>query len=225
MGLVTPPGLVFRKLLHQSPRTTVFSARAADTGAELIVKSPANPIPQAEEIASYRRECDYCNLLQAESARCLEHAGQIYLLRPDCQGRPLDQLQPGSIDLHRLLNQALQQLEILERAGVVHQEIQPGHLIWSEGSGLRLVGWSAATGRATNPARAPDCSARGDMRQPREGPARRALLFGGVFYRIGSIPKTAASGGPRLTQPKSPFPSQPRGSRGAPKPGGPPRKA
>ncbi len=164
MGLVTPPGLVFRKLLHQSPRTTVFSARAADTGAELIVKSPANPIPQAEEIASYRRECDYCNLLQAESARCLEHAGQIYLLRPDCQGRPLDQLQPGSIDLHRLLNQALQQLEILERAGVVHQEIQPGHLIWSEGSGLRLVGWSAATGRATNPAdlryRAPEQTGR-----------------------------------------------------------------
>lgn len=164
MGLVTPPGLVFRELLHQSPRTTVFRARDTGTGSDLIVKSPSNPIPQADEIASYRQECHYCNLLQAESARCLEHAGQIYLLRPDCHGRPLAQLQPDCLDLHRLLNQALQQLQILARAGVVHQEIQPGHLIWSQASGLRLVGWSAATGRATNPAdlryRAPEQTGR-----------------------------------------------------------------
>ncbi len=147
----------------RSARTRVSAGRAAD-GTAVVVKTPAAALPDAAEIARYRRERGFLDLLAGPGIPAVvsldERDGTVRLVTRDRGGRSL----AAWIDGRRLtVDEALGVLEeaaaILARvhaAGVIHRDVDPANLVWAGRPGtLELVdfGNSVREGESATPGR------------------------------------------------------------------------
>jgi diguanylate cyclase (GGDEF)-like protein len=143
--------------LHDSSRSLVYRARAAD-GSALIVKMPNQQFPSFQQLAQFKRE-------YAIARRC-RHPGVVHplalqrnkgrwtMIQEDVGGLALDKLlraQPPSqrgLALDDFFDIALQlcaALEEVHRQGVIHKDINPSNLVWNgERRLLQLIDFGIA---------------------------------------------------------------------------------
>ncbi|MEX5748059.1 diguanylate cyclase [Massilia sp. X63] len=149
--------------LHESARSLVYRARAAD-GATLIVKLPRQAAPSFEQLAQFKREyaiarrCRHPGVVRPLGLQL--HRGRWTMVHEDIGGLSLDKLlrahtasgearaQPG-LPLDDFLEIALQlcaALEEVHRQGVIHKDINPSNLVWNaERRLLQLIDFGIAS--------------------------------------------------------------------------------
>jgi len=132
--------------LHNSPRSLVYRARAAD-GRALVVKMPNQPFPSFQQLAQFKREyaiarrCRHPNVVQPLALGV--HRGRWMMIQEDTGGLALDKLlrtragqapsAPGLAldDFFDIALQLCAALEEVHRHGVIHKDINPSNLVWN----------------------------------------------------------------------------------------------
>ncbi len=158
----SPDGLEFSlgEEVFRSLRTVIQVGRTSE-GQPVIVKSPAAPIPEAAEIARYRREratLDACAGPGVPGVLGLvERGGTVQLVVRSRGGRSLaDRLASGRVpvaEAQQILEEAAAILARVHAVGVIHMDVNPANLVWAGRSGgLQLVdfGNSAREGAGTS---------------------------------------------------------------------------
>jgi serine/threonine protein kinase len=132
--------------LHDSSRSLVYRARAAD-GTALIVKLPNQQFPSFQQLAQFKREyaiarrCRHPGVVRPLALEL--HGGRWTMIQEDIGGLALDKLlragrsAPASrpaLALDDFFDIALQlcaALEEVHRQGVIHKDINPSNLVWN----------------------------------------------------------------------------------------------
>jgi PAS domain S-box-containing protein len=200
---------VLSELIHESPRTLVFRCRRPDTGAPVVVKRLH---PEARSAAAERRlRWEYELLARLD----LPGVIKAVALEEDGDGPSLVVEDIGGEDLGRLLERCrlspLQFLNLasglaeavagLHRSGVVHGEINPGHIIYNPETGhFRVIGLGSAGTRVRRPGdlkphASPDASMA--YTSPEQtGRLSRAVDHRTDFYSLGATFYTLLTGTP-----------------------------
>jgi diguanylate cyclase (GGDEF)-like protein len=146
--------------LHDSPRSLVYRARAAD-GTALIVKLPNQQFPSFQQLAQFKREyaiarrCSHPGVVRPLALAL--HGGRWTMVQEDIGGIALDKVlrarharpQPAlGLALDDFFDIALQlcaALEAVHRQGVIHKDINPSNLVWNaERRLLQLIDFGIA---------------------------------------------------------------------------------
>jgi diguanylate cyclase (GGDEF)-like protein len=144
--------------LHDSPRSLVYRARAAD-GTALIVKLPNQQFPSFQQLAQFRREyaiarrCGHPGVIRPLALAL--RGGRWMMIQEDIQGTALDkvlrarraQSQPALAldDFFDIALQLCAALEEVHRQGVIHKDINPSNLVWNaERRLLQLIDFGIA---------------------------------------------------------------------------------
>jgi diguanylate cyclase (GGDEF)-like protein len=147
--------------LHDSSRSLVYRARAAD-GTALIVKLPNQQFPSFQQLAQFKREyaiarrCRHPGVVRPLALEL--HGGRWTMIQEDIEGLALDKLlrvqaesAPASrpaLALDDFFDIALQlcaAMEEVHRQGVIHKDINPSNLVWnSERRLLQLIDFGIA---------------------------------------------------------------------------------
>lgn len=138
--------------LHDSSRSLVYRARAAD-GSALIVKLPNQPFPSFQQLAQFKREyaiacrCRHPNVVRPLALQL--HGGRWTMIQEDIGGLALDRvLRARPLALDEFFDIALQlcaALEEVHRQGVIHKDINPSNLVWNaERRVLQLIDFGIA---------------------------------------------------------------------------------
>jgi diguanylate cyclase (GGDEF)-like protein len=144
--------------LHDSSRSLVYRARAAD-GTALIVKLPNQAFPSFQQLAQFKREYAIaCRCRHPGVVRPLAlalHGGRWTMIQEDIGGIALDRVlraRPASqpaLALDDFFDIALQlcaALEEVHRQGVIHKDINPSNLVWNaERRLLQLIDFGIAS--------------------------------------------------------------------------------
>jgi diguanylate cyclase (GGDEF)-like protein len=141
--------------LHDSSRSLVYRARAAD-GTALIVKQPNQQFPSFQQLAQFKREyaiarrCRHPGVVHPLALAL--HGGRWTMIQEDVGGVALDRVlraQPRArLALDDFFDIALQlcaALEEVHRQGVIHKDINPSNLVWNrERRLLQLIDFGIA---------------------------------------------------------------------------------
>jgi diguanylate cyclase (GGDEF)-like protein len=126
--------------LHDSTRSLVYRARAAD-GTALIVKLPNQPFPTFQQLAQFKREyaiarrCSHPGVVRPLALQL--RGGRWTMLQEDIEGIALDKVlraRGSALALDDFFDIALQlcaALEAVHRQGVIHKDINPSNLVWN----------------------------------------------------------------------------------------------
>jgi diguanylate cyclase (GGDEF)-like protein len=135
--------------LHDSSRSLVYRARAAD-GRALIVKLPNQLFPSFQQLAQFKREyaiARRCRHPGVVHPLALElHGGRWTMIQEDVGGVALDQLlrarvaarqapAQSALALDTFFDIALQLCAALAQVhgqGVIHKDINPSNLVWND---------------------------------------------------------------------------------------------
>ncbi|MGJ7917142.1 diguanylate cyclase domain-containing protein [Massilia sp. LXY-6] len=139
--------------LHDSSRSLVYRARAAD-GTALIVKQPNQSFPSFQQLAQFKREyaiarrCRHPNVVRPLALQLC--GGRWTMIQEDIGGLALDRVlrTRPALALDEFFDIALQlcsALEEVHRHGVIHKDINPSNLVWnSEQRLLQLIDFGIA---------------------------------------------------------------------------------
>jgi predicted ATPase/GAF domain-containing protein/tRNA A-37 threonylcarbamoyl transferase component Bud32 len=133
-------GYVSSLMIHEGAETLVFRARAAETGAPVIIKLTKNEYPTARELARLRREFAILRDIETPRtprARSLEERGRgVALVMDDLgHGTLRDLLDRGPLDIETTLTIAISLSDVLaevHRRGVIHKDITPRNIVVDE---------------------------------------------------------------------------------------------
>jgi len=129
--------------LHDSARSLVYRARAAD-GRALIVKMPNGAFPSFQELAQFKREyaiarrCRHPGVVQPLALQ--PHGGRWTMIHEDIGGLALDKVLaargPGQRglaldDFFEIALQLCDALDAVHQQGVIHKDINPSNLVWN----------------------------------------------------------------------------------------------
>jgi diguanylate cyclase (GGDEF)-like protein len=145
--------------LHDSPRSLVYRARAAD-GTALIVKLPNQPFPSFQQLAQFKREyaiarrCCHPGVVRPLALQL--HGGRWTMIQEDIDGLALDKLLRAQFahsrpalaldDFFDIALQLCAALEEVHRQGVIHKDINPSNLVWNAGRRLlQLIDFGIAS--------------------------------------------------------------------------------
>jgi len=135
--------------LHDSARSLVYRARAAD-GTALIVKLPNQEFPSFQQLAQFKREyaiarrCRHPGVVHPLALQF--HGGRWMMIHEDVGGVSLDRVlharaparqapsQPALAldDFFDIALQLCAALEEVHRHGVIHKDINPSNLVWND---------------------------------------------------------------------------------------------
>ncbi len=148
--------------LHNSSRSLVYRARAAD-GTALIVKLPNQRFPSFAQLAQFKREyaiarrCSHPGVVRPLALQL--HDGRWTMIQEDVGGLALDKVlrvraaagqapsQPALAldDFFDIALQLCAALEEVHRQGVIHKDINPSNLVWNgERRLLQLIDFGIA---------------------------------------------------------------------------------
>jgi histidine kinase len=157
---IPPPGvqLVTTGDVFRSAHTQVVAGRTS-AGQAVIVKTPTAQIPDASELARYRRERAFLDAVAGpgipEVVDLIERDGTVSLVMKFRGGRSLAEwLSERRISVDEglgILEEAASILARVHAAGVIHKDVAPANLVWGgEPGSLQLVdfGISAREGEA-----------------------------------------------------------------------------
>lgn len=138
------------ELLYRSPRSTVRRAHRRADDLAVVVKR-LEPSADAENVARFRYAYEILRSLSLDGvARALaleQHDGCPTLVMEDIGGRSLDQL--GPIDRRQALQLAIEVVRVLGRLhqeNIIHQDIKPSNVVYSEVSGrCQLIDFDLAS--------------------------------------------------------------------------------
>ncbi|TNE51760.1 MAG: GAF domain-containing protein [Deltaproteobacteria bacterium] len=141
MSFTLPDSLVLDRELCRSSNTVVLRCHAQSDGSPLIVKMPQEALPSAERKERYKREFDLLKKVEhphiVQAKELLEAKGTVLLVMDDINGDDLGSLlqakghlEPGIV--LEMLCQVASGLEALHAAHIVHKDLNPKNLIWSE---------------------------------------------------------------------------------------------
>jgi predicted ATPase/class 3 adenylate cyclase len=147
------PGYRVDGVLHQNARSTLYRGRSAQ-GVPVIIKTPAQDVPTAREIARY--QWAHNQALEADSRAIVPHLGlvrfgaSVALVSEDTGGVALaSMVTPDGLPLARLLDLALALATALGRlhvSGIVHKDVKPANVIVSpDGCDLRFTDLDIST--------------------------------------------------------------------------------
>lgn len=192
-----PSGYAIGERVHAGSRSVLYRAVRQSDGIGVVLKSSRSPRPTARELSEFRHEHEVLSRLSGKAVIAtggLEtHAGRPWLVLDDVGGKPLDRVAHRFRDPERALRLAARIAEALDevhRAGVVHGDIKPEHVIVLDDGTVRLTGFriasllrvtSASTTRGTFAYMAPEQTGR--MNRPVD---KRADLYslGVLLYEL-----------------------------------------
>jgi serine/threonine protein kinase len=129
--------------LHDSSRSLVYRARAAD-GRALIVKMPNQAFPSFQELAQFKREyaiarrCRHPGVVLPLALQ--QHGGRWTMIQEDIGGDALDRVLAAQgagrrglalDDVFEIALQLCDALDAVHRQGVIHKDINPSNLVWN----------------------------------------------------------------------------------------------
>ena len=150
--MINIPGYQVIRTLVQSSGFILFRARSLDTGAVVLVKTPADPLPRGR--AELRHEYDLAGDLDMEGVlRPLllrAYGGGLALILEDFNGRPLKEVIAGrGIDVTSFLNMAEALTETigqLHHLDIIHQDVNTDHILVDPETGrTKLTGFRIAS--------------------------------------------------------------------------------
>jgi predicted ATPase/signal transduction histidine kinase/DNA-binding response OmpR family regulator/HPt (histidine-containing phosphotransfer) domain-containing protein/tRNA A-37 threonylcarbamoyl transferase component Bud32 len=150
------PDYIVSQVLHEDERTCVYRGTDA-VGRAVILKTPAQPLPEPRQIARLRAEHDLLASLDCVGVprplALIAQERSLVLVVEDIGGLALDRLIEQAVaqrpDLGSFFPVALalaDALECIHRARVVHRDIKPGNIIVNPHTGqVQLIDFGLAS--------------------------------------------------------------------------------
>jgi len=147
------PGYAATQTLYRSPRTLVCRALREKDGLRVVLKTPNEQYPAPQSINRLKREFSLIQkLASTEVIAALElvkHGANLAMVMEDAQAESLDRKPPGGVSLELFFKVAIavsQALAQLHQAGVIHKDVNPANILWSEPrESLKLIDFDMAS--------------------------------------------------------------------------------
>ncbi len=153
-----PPGYKIIEKIHEGPLTLIYRARRREDDRPVILKMLRSEYPSQQELAHL--ETEYCNTQGLNEDDIIEvlgferHDQTALLVLEDFGGISLDRiLRTTRLDPDECLHIAVKvanALAALHGRQIVHNNINPGNILWNRGSReVRLIGLAHASVQPT----------------------------------------------------------------------------
>lgn len=138
--MLIPDTMEFLEELYHSSKTVVLRCRRRQDQRSVILKMPAEELPTAERKEQFRREYAFLKKLEgpgiAHALELYEPEGSVQLVLEDRHGQDLgSRLAGGRLpakDVLKVLLQVATTLELIHGRGVIHKDLNPWNLVWSQ---------------------------------------------------------------------------------------------